>query len=195
MEIILASFNRNKAREIEKIVAPVAVRSLADFGVELDFDALETADTYEGNALIKVRAAAEHVKGIIVADDSGLEVDALGGRPGVHSARYGGAEIPDRDRCKVLLDEMKDIPSGRRAARFVCCVALRLEDGSEKFFRGALEGSIHTEVIGESGFGYDPVFLLPDSGLTVAQISSAEKNSISHRAKAFQALRDYLLTL
>ena len=191
MEIILASFNRGKAREIEKIVSPIAARSLADFGLSIDFDSIENAGTYEGNALIKARAAAEHVSGIIVADDSGLEVDAIGGRPGVLSARYGGADISDAKRYEFLLDEMLGVPEEKRTARFVCCVAARFEDGSERIFTGKLEGRIHTEPLGSDGFGYDPVFLLP-GGLTVAQLTPEEKNRISHRAAAFSALKSFL---
>jgi len=193
MEIILASFNEHKAREVGRIMAPVAVKALGEFGVVMDFDAVEDGATYEENAFKKVRAAAAHVNGIIAADDSGLEVDALGGRPGLLSARYGGAEISDADRCRVLLDEMKDVPDDKRGARFVCIVAVLFPDGREAVFTGECRGVIIRELRGSSGFGYDPVMLLPERGVTVAEISPDEKNRISHRAIAFRALRDALL--
>ena len=193
-EIILASYNRNKAREIEKIMAPIRVTCLADLGVDMDFDAVEDGETYRENASKKVRAAAAHVDGIIVADDSGLEVMALDGRPGVHSARYGGSDIDDAARCHVLLDELENTPGDQRAARFVCVVAVRFPDGTEKFFEGELPGVIDFEPHGNNGFGYDPVMLLPDRGLTVAQIPAEDKNSISHRANAFRLLKDFLVS-
>jgi XTP/dITP diphosphohydrolase len=192
-EIILASFNKNKAFEIGKIMLPVRVRCLADFGVDIDFDAVEDGETYKENALKKMLAAAARVDGIIAADDSGLEVEALGGRPGLLSARYGGADISDMRRCMLLLDEMKNIPEGQRRAKFICIVAARFPDGSHRFFDGELPGTITFEPRGASGFGYDPVVFLPDRGLTVAQLEYEEKNRISHRAQAFLKLRKELI--
>lgn len=193
MEIILASYNKNKAREIESIMAPLHVKCLADLGVDIDFDAVEDGDTYRENAIKKVRAAAAHVDGILCADDSGLEVDALHGGPGVHSARYGGPGLDDALRYTKLLEDMRDVPEPKRGARFVCVVAARLPDGAEHFFEGELRGVIATAPRGSSGFGYDPVMYLPDIAQTVAQISSYEKNRISHRAAAFRQFRDLLL--
>ncbi|MFA6447923.1 MAG: RdgB/HAM1 family non-canonical purine NTP pyrophosphatase [bacterium] len=193
MEIILASFNAHKAREVGEIMAPVAVKSLKEFGVAIDFDAVEDGETYEENAFKKARAAAAHVAGIIAADDSGLEVDALDGRPGLLSARYGGAEISDFERCRLLLEEMKDVPDGRRGARFVCKVAVLFSDGRETLYEGECRGIITRELRGSGGFGYDPVLFLPDRGLTVADLSAEEKNEISHRAIAFRALRSDLM--
>jgi XTP/dITP diphosphohydrolase len=193
MEIILASFNRHKAREVGEIMAPVGVKSLVEFGIEIDFDAVEDGATYEENAFKKVQAAAVYTKGIIAADDSGLEVAALGGRPGLLSARYGGAEIPDSDRCKLLLEEMKHVPDEQRGARFVCKVAVIFPDGREALYTGECRGVIIRELRGAGGFGYDPVLFLPERGVTVAELTPEEKNKISHRAIAFRALRDDLL--
>lgn len=192
-EIILASFNTNKAREIESIMSPVKVRCCADLGVDVDFDAVEDGDTYHENAKKKVEAVAALAGGVIVADDSGLEVDALGGRPGVLSARYGGAEISDPERYALLLDELRDVPGERRGARFVCVVAARFPGGEMQYFEGELRGVIASEPHGSNGFGYDPVVFLPGRGLTVAQIPASEKNQISHRAEAFRKLRAVLL--
>lgn len=192
-EIILASFNTNKAREIEAIMSPVRVRCCADLGIDLDFDAVEDGVTYQENAQKKVEAVAALVNGVIVADDSGLEVEALDGGPGVLSARYGGAEISDPERCNLLLGELCDMPESRRGARFVCVVAARFPDGDTKYFEGELRGVIAAEPHGQNGFGYDPVMFLPGRGLTVAQIPAGEKNQISHRAEAFRKLRAALL--
>jgi len=193
MEIILATYNQGKAREIEAILDPVKVKCLKDLGVEIDFDAVEDGETYAENALRKVRAAAEKVDGIIAADDSGLEVAALDGRPGVHSARYGGPDVPDSKRYRKLLEEMNDVPEGGRSARFFCVVAVRWPEGTEKFFDGECRGEISREPRGGGGFGYDPVFLLPDRGMTMAEIPPEEKNRISHRYHAFRSLRAALL--
>jgi XTP/dITP diphosphohydrolase len=193
MEIILASFNRHKAREIGAIMAPVGVRSLGEFGIEIDFDAVEDGSTFEENAFKKVRAAAARVSGIIAADDSGLEVEALGGRPGILSARYGGAEIPDAERCRLLIEELKDVPDAARGARFTCVVAVRYPGGREETFTGELRGMITRKLRGAGGFGYDPVMFVPELGRTVAELAPDEKNSISHRAKAFAALRGSML--
>lgn len=193
MEIILATFNENKAREIAAIMAPVRVKSLAEFGVEIDFDAVEDADTYEENAFKKARAAAEHVEGIIVADDSGLEVDALGGGPGVHSARYAGEGASGEALYTKLLGELEGTPREKRGARFVCMVAVRYPDGAEESIEGECRGEIADAPRGGGGFGYDPVFLLPGRGRTMAEITASEKNELSHRAAAFRALKKMLL--
>lgn len=193
MQIILASNNANKAEEIRRITAPVEVVTLAELGLNVPFDAVEDGATYEENALKKVRVVGDRANGIVVADDSGLEVDALGGRPGIHSARYGGPGLNDRLRCEYLLHEMEMDQCATRAARFICVVAARFPDGTEKIFRGVLEGEITRDIRGESGFGYDPVFLLLEEYLTLAQIGPKEKNRISHRAIAFGLLKDFLL--
>ncbi len=193
MKIILATYNDHKVREISGIIAPIEVTSLSRLGVELNFDDVEDGETYAENALKKVVAASRHVDGIIVADDSGLEVDALGGRPGIHSSRFGGPGISDAGRCELLLEEMEDVPGDKRGARFVCCVAVRFPSGRESVFNGELHGVISSEMIGEGGFGYDPVVYLPDLGLSVAELSPDEKNRISHRAVAFAAMREALL--
>ena len=192
MEIILASYNEHKAREIGEIMAPIAVRSLGGLGVSMDFDSVEDGGTYAENALKKARAAALRVKGIIVSDDSGLEVEALCGRPGLYSARYGGADITDSERCRLLLEQMKDVPDGRRAARFVCVVAALFPDGREELFEGECAGLIAREPRGADGFGYDPVMYLPERGLTIAELTPAEKNRISHRSAAFNKLKLFL---
>ncbi len=193
MEFILASFNENKAREISRIAAPVSAVSLSSLGVTLDFDAIENGSTYEENAFKKAAAAAEHVSGIIAADDSGLEVEALGGAPGLISARYGGSGLTDEQRCLRLLEEMRDIPDHARAARFVCVVAVIFPDGSRRVFTGEQRGVITRELRGSLGFGYDPVLFIPELGRTVAELDSDTKNRVSHRAIAFSEFKEFLL--
>lgn len=193
MEIILASYNEGKAKEIEKILSPVKVTSLRALGVTIDFDSVEDGETYEENAIKKVRAAAEKVTGIIVSDDSGLEVAALGGAPGVNSARYGSEGASDEDRCRLLLSELAGVEESGRTARFVCVVAARFLDGKELFFEGECAGRIASEMKGAGGFGYDPVFFIPERALSMAEISREEKNLISHRFKAFSKLKEALM--
>lgn len=187
--IALASRNAGKLAEL---------RALA--GGRLDLVAMpsdpappeveEDGDTYEANALAKARAIARHVNGPALADDSGLEVDALGGRPGVRSARYGGEGLDDAGRCRRLLDELGD--RADRGARFVCVLAL-VDGGREMLARGVLEGEIARTPRGASGFGYDPVFVADGlGGRTFAEASAEEKNRISHRARAMATLLERL---
>lgn len=150
---------------------------------------------YTRNAILKAIEASRTSGLPALADDSGLEVDALDGRPGVMSARYGGADITDRQRIDLLLSELQGVPDERRTARFRCVVAIALPTGEVHTSEGVLEGRIANAPRGESGFGYDPVFLLPDRGLTLAEVSPEVKNTISHRARAVRAAADLLRRL
>ena len=150
---------------------------------------------YTRNAILKAIEASRTSGLPALADDSGLEVDALDGRPGVMSARYGGADITDRQRIDLLLSELQGVPDERRTARFRCVVAIALPTGEVYTREGVLEGRIADAPRGESGFGYDPVFLLPDRGLTLAEVSPEVKNTISHRARAVRAAADLLRRL
>lgn len=147
----------------------------------------ETGKTFEENAYLKAASACRATGLAAIADDSGLEVDALGGRPGVYSARYGGADATDTQRVQKLLLELKDVPAGSREARFVCAVCCVLPSGETLTVGGECPGRIAFSPAGEGGFGYDPVFLV-DSGKSFGQIPAAEKDAISHRGKALQAL-------
>ena len=190
MKIALATKNPGKIREIRSILEGLSIE-LAGLD-ELSIKELppENGRTFRENALKKARFVSQKAGLPAIADDSGLEVDALGGRPGVYSARYGGRT--DRDRYMKLLEELKDIPDKERTARFRCVIALVTPDGEEKTFEGVLEGRISTEPRGRYGFGYDPVFYIPHRGKTLAEIPPEEKNLISHRAMALKKLRDYL---
>lgn len=184
MKFVLATFNPDKRRELEAILAPsgITLVTLAEFQGAVAPE--ETGATLEENARIKARAALAATRLPAIAEDTGLEVDALGGRPGVETARYAGPKATYADNVAKLLGEMKDVPAERRGARFrtVCVVAY--PDGVELMADGTLEGRIAETARGKAGFGYDPVFEVPEAGKTLAEMSPAEKNVISHRARA-----------
>lgn len=185
-KIIMATNNANKLREAREIFSPLGVEILSQSEAGADADPEETGETFAENAFIKARAVHEITGGTVIADDSGLCVDALGGRPGVYSARYA----PNEEKCGKLLDEMKDVPESQRTAYFECCMAVVGEDGEEYSVSGRCCGSIGYEEKGTNGFGYDPVFVY--GGRTLAEMSADEKNRISHRGKALEELYKYL---
>lgn len=192
MEIVLASRNRKKAEEIQRILAgqPIEVRSLADFP---DCpDVIEDADTFDGNALKKAREVAAFTGRIAISDDSGLEVGALNGAPGVFSARYAGPDATDDANVEKLLHELEDVPDDRRGARFVCCIALADPAGETHIFWGFADGVLGRERKGQNGFGYDPLFFPIGHSRTFAEMSAAEKDALSHRRKALAKLADFL---
>jgi XTP/dITP diphosphohydrolase len=195
VRLLVATGNRGKAAEAAAILGEAAgarleVLTLADFpGLP---SPAETGATFLENARIKARAGAAGSGLPTIGEDSGLVVDALGGAPGVLSARY--AEGGDRDRWEKLLRELAGVPERRRTARFVCAAALALPDGREEATEGTCEGAIATAPRGEGGFGYDPVFLLPD-GRTMAELGPGEKNAISHRGRALRRLAPVVVRL
>ena len=187
MRLVIATKNKNKIAEIKNKFIEVSGLELLDldsFSKMPDVD--ETGSTFLENALLKARAVCEHTGLPSMADDSGLVVDALGGRPGVLSARYGGPGLTDGDRNELLLGEMGDIPDSARTARFICSIAVCLPDGRYFSAEGRCEGIITRRPAGDHGFGYDPVFFLPDFGCTMAEIPLDKKNTISHRARALE---------
>lgn len=191
MAIVIASHNRSKSREIEQLLRaglsdlPVEVRLLADYPNAPE-PPDENADTYVGNAVIKARACAAFTGAISFADDAGLEIDALGGKPGLHSRRFAGEETPFSEKMGVVLELLKDTPPERRTARFRCAVAIALPSGEVYTFEDTLEGRIADAPRGQAGFGYDPIFLVPNLGCTLAELPSEFKNRISHRAKVMR---------
>ncbi len=192
MKIVAATNNAGKLKEIDAILGALGyeVVSLKQMGIEIDVE--ETGTTFEENALLKARAVAAFTDFAVIADDSGLCVDALGGEPGVYSARYAGEGASDDMLIEKLLKNMQGIEREKRGAHFVSVVALVMPDKMELVAEGKAYGYITTEPDGEGGFGYDPVFCSDEIGKTYARMSSEEKNSISHRGRALIKLKDML---
>ena len=200
MRILIATRNGGKLREYVEMLGDLAVNGepvelvmLGDLGIETEVE--ETGDTFEENAILKARAYAAESGLLTLADDSGLAVDALGGAPGVHSARYAGPDATDEDRYRKLLREMESVPPEDRAARFVCVVAVCTPDGQVHTAEGDVKGRIAFEPRGSQGFGYDPVFYIPGLRMTMAQAGPEIKNRISHRAVALQNIKPALVRL
>ncbi|HUI44853.1 MAG TPA: XTP/dITP diphosphatase [Nitrospirota bacterium] len=194
MEIVLATRNKKKIEEIKRITAdlPIIVLSLDNFP---DCpETVEDRDSFEGNAVKKATEVCRYTGKPALADDSGLEVDALGGAPGIYSARYAGVAGSGSDvqNYEKLLDELKNVPDGKRGARFVCCMALAYPDGSVKTFFGCAKGSITREPKGKTGFGYDPVFIPEGYKNTFAEMSGGEKDRLSHRGNAIEKIAEFL---
>ncbi|MGV3464050.1 MAG: XTP/dITP diphosphatase [Heyndrickxia sp.] len=187
-QVIIATKNKGKAKEFEKLFSPydIKVLTLLDFPDVADIE--ETGSTFEENAIIKAESLSKQFQTMVISDDSGLIVDALNGRPGIYSARFAGEEKDDEANIKKVLFEMEAIPPEKRTARFYCAIALAIPGEKTKTVSGACEGEILKEKRGTNGFGYDPIFWIKDKGKTMAEITSEEKNLISHRAKAIQKL-------
>ncbi len=192
MEIILATRNKKKVEEIIRITSdlPVTILSLDDYPNCPEVE--EDKDTFEGNAVKKALEIADCTGKIALADDSGLEVEALGGAPGVYSARYAGEDGNALKNCEKLLIELRTVPDEKRGAQFVCCMALAFPDGEVKTFIGHARGKIGREPQGKKGFGYDPVFFPDGYDKTFAEMSADEKDRLSHRGKALKKLFDFL---
>jgi XTP/dITP diphosphohydrolase len=192
--LLIATHNAGKLREYRALLGDldVELRSLADAGAAPTVD--EAGDTYLANARAKARALAAHCRLPALADDSGLEVDALAGAPGVRSARFAADAAPggpggDRANLALLLERLRGVPDERRGARFRCTIVVAHPDGRELVAEGTCEGLITTAARGRAGFGYDPVFLYPPLGRTFAELTPAEKDGVSHRARAVEQLR------
>ena len=189
-KLILASSNKGKINEIKEMLPDYEILSMADVGFAGDIE--ENGTTFEENAVIKARAVWEKTGHTVLADDSGLEVDAINKEPGIYSARYLGEDTPFDQKMDDILRRLEDVPDEKRTARFVCAMAAVLPDGSEKTVRGTMEGFIGYEKKGTNGFGYDPIFVVPEYELTVAQLDSDQKNRISHRGAALRKMKEAL---
>jgi XTP/dITP diphosphohydrolase len=189
LRLVLATANRGKQREFDALLAPLGIELLLQSELGIDGIA-ETGTTFEANALLKARHAAQASALPALADDSGLEVDALGGRPGVWSARYAGAASSDEDNNALLLRELRGVPAQRRTARYRCVLALVRDahDATPVIACGSWEGRIAERPAGDGGFGYDPLFLPDGQAGSAAQLSADAKNAVSHRGKALAAL-------
>jgi XTP/dITP diphosphohydrolase len=189
---VLATRNPDKGRELEALLKDlgIRIRTLAEFpGAP---EVVEDGETCDANAIKKAETIARVTGLPAVADDTGLMVEALGGRPGVHAARYAGEGATYEDNCRKLLYELSGVPSKRRGARFVTVAAIADPKGKVEVVRGALDGMITEAPAGSKGFGYDPVFFVPELGRTLAQLTPEEKNRISHRARAFAKVKELL---
>ncbi len=189
-EVIIATKNRGKAQEFERIFQArgLQVKTLLDFP-EIE-DVEETGTTFEENAKIKSETISNLLGKMVIADDSGLEVDALDGRPGVYSARYAGIQKDDEDNMDKVLAELTDVPENERTARFRCVLAVSQPGKKTETFAGACEGRILTERRGTNGFGYDPIFFVVEKKKSMAELTAEEKNKISHRAMAIKQLEE-----
>ena len=190
--MILASNNAHKLDEFRAIFADMGIEIIPQSAAGCDFEVDETGETFEENAYLKAVAVTRATGQAAIADDSGLCVDALNGGPGVYSARYGGEELDDRGRYTLLLQNMRGQTT--RAAHFACAIACAFPGGDELTAEGRCDGAIAFAPMGTAGFGYDPVFLVPEKGRTFGQLTAEEKGAISHRGKALRAFSEKLAT-
>ena len=189
-KIIFATGNKNKLKEIKEILPGFDIISAKDAGISLDIE--ETGTSFRDNAYIKAKAIWDITGGIVLSDDSGLEVDYIGGEPGVYSSRYMGENTSYTIKNQNIISRLKDAKGNERSARFRACICAVLEDGSAIFTEGSMEGLISQTISGENGFGYDPILYLPEYDKTSAEIDPDEKNRISHRGKALTAMKKKL---
>ena len=189
-KIIFATGNENKMKEIRMILADLGMPIMSMKEAGIDVDVVEDGTTFEENALIKATEIAKMAPNcIVLADDSGLEIDYLNKEPGIYSARYAGVDTSYDIKNGLLLERLNGVPDEKRTARFVCAVAAAFPDGSTEVVRGTIEGIIGHEVAGKNGFGYDPIFYLPEYGCTTAELSPEKKNELSHRGEALRKMR------
>ena len=191
-KIIFATGNEGNTREIRLILEDLGmeVLSLKEAGIQLEIQ--ENGDTFEENAVIKARAVMEETGALVLSDDSGLEIDYLNGEPGVYSARYLGEDTSYRIKNQNLIDRLEGVPEEKRTARFVCVIAAVFPDGRTLMARGTIEGIIGYEERGEGGFGYDPIFWLPEYACSTAELTMEKKNELSHRGKALRIMKKEL---
>lgn len=192
--IVFATGNEGKLREIKEILGDLKLEivSMKDAGIQTEIE--ENGSTYEENALIKARvvAALAEAGDIVMADDSGLEIDYLNREPGIYSARYLGEDTSYRIKNQNLIERLTGVPDEKRTARFVCAIAAVLPDGRELTSRGVIEGRIGYEEKGTGGFGYDPIFQVPELGKSTAELTEDEKNAVSHRGRALRGMKEEL---
>ena len=190
--IIFATGNEGKMKEIREILGDLGYEILSMKEAGVDVDIVEDGETFEENAIIKATTVMKATGRIVLADDSGLEVDYLNKEPGVMSARYMGENTSYRIKNQIIIDRLDGVPDEKRTARFVCVIAAAFPDGRVETRRGTIEGRIAYEPAGENGFGYDPIFYYPEKKMTTAQLSPVEKNKVSHRGKALRLIKEVL---
>ena len=193
MKVVLASKNPHKLVEIDEITRKLGIELILQSELGVDIDVEETGTTFEENSFIKANAVMQATGLPAMADDSGIVVDALGGAPGVYSARYGGApSMTDHDRKMLLLKNTEHVPDGQRQAQFVCVIPMVTPEGQTIQARGEIHGELLRAPVGENGFGYDPIFYYPPAGMTTAEMSSEEKHKVSHRGNALKVFYEML---
>jgi XTP/dITP diphosphohydrolase len=192
MKILIATKNTGKVKEFEAMFQELGIEVVSLLDIKKSSDVEETGTTFEENAILKAETISSQMNIPVIADDSGLEIDALEGRPGVYSARYAGSQKCDEDNMDKVLSELKDVSRQNRTARFVCALAFARPDKKTFVVRGTCEGEILTERRGNKGFGYDPIFYLPSLERSMAELSKEEKNKISHRAVALRKLKEFI---
>lgn len=190
--MIFATGNMGKMKEIKAILGDIGEEILSMKEAGIDMDIVEDGSTFEENAIIKAKAVMERTGKLALADDSGLEIDALNKEPGIYSARYMGEDTPYEIKNRNLIERMKGVKGKDRSARFVCVIAAAFPDGEIITTRGTIEGVIAEEPAGENGFGYDPIVYVPEYGMTTGQMDPDAKNAISHRGKALTAMKKIL---
>ena len=190
--MIFATGNMGKMKEIKAILGDIGEEILSMKEAGIDMDIVEDGRTFEENAIIKAKAVMERTGQLALADDSGLEIDALNKEPGIYSARYMGEDTPYEIKNRNLIERMKGVKGKDRSARFVCVIAAAFPDGEIITTRGTIEGVIAEEPAGENGFGYDPIVYVPEYGMTTGQMDPDAKNAISHRGKALTAMKKIL---
>ena len=188
-KIVFATGNENKMIEIRMILEDLGIEILSQREAGITADVIEDGATFEENAMTKAREIAKYADAIVLADDSGLEIDYLNKEPGIYSARYMGENTSYDIKNQALLDRLDGVPDEKRTARFVCAIAAVFPDGTEEVVRGTMEGIIGHEIIGENGFGYDPIFFLPEYHCTSAQLPPEKKNELSHRGEGLRKMR------
>lgn len=191
-KIIFATGNQDKMKEIRMILADLDAEILSMKEAGISVDIVEDGSTFEENAMIKAKAVAQYTDAIVLADDSGLEIDYLNKEPGIYSARYMGEDTSYTVKNRNLLDRLEGVPKEQRTARFVCAVAAVLPDKETAVVRGTIEGYIGYEPQGENGFGYDPIFYVDEYNCSTASLPPEKKNEMSHRGKALRAIRELL---
>ncbi len=191
-KIIFATGNKGKIKEIQMILEDLGVEVITMKEAGIEPDIVEDGKTYEENALIKARAVAKYTDCVVMADDSGLEIDYLNKEPGIYSARYMGEDTSYTIKNGNLIERLNGVPDEKRTARFVCAIAAVMPDGKEITTRGVIEGRIGYEEKGSNGFGYDPIFYVPRFGKTTAELSETEKNQVSHRGNALMLMKEEL---
>jgi XTP/dITP diphosphohydrolase len=193
-KIIFATGNQNKMREIHEILNDIGLPIMSMKEAGIDVDVVEDGSTFEENALIKATEIGKLTEGcIVLADDSGLEIDYLNKEPGIYSARYAGVDTSYDIKNNLLLERLNGVPDEKRTARFVCAVAAYFPDGTTEVVRGTIEGRIGYEIKGENGFGYDPIFYVPEYSCTTAEMDPELKNSLSHRGNALRLMRPIIM--